>query len=571
MAHGPAPVPEFPWIQSYPPGIPQKLAPSPFANLLAMGESSERDFAHRPAFSVCLPNGMSQTLSYQEVGQLSTRFAWNLIHRFGVRPGDHVGIQIPNSHAYPIAAWGIWKAGAVLVNVNPLYTTREMHHQFVDSEIKVLVISDLFAEKLAPILPQTAIKHVILASVAECFPLIKRTLVDVKLRLSGDLKSTHFAHHKFQECLQTPWGTDHRLAPLAHPPTLKSLAVLQYTGGTTGVSKGAMLTHGNLLANAVQVVTWLGSSPAARPEVMLTALPLYHAFSFTVNFLSMYIHGAHILLVPSPRPVANLKKPLARFPVTLMTGVNTLFLNLAEEPWFQASPPRTLRFSIAGGSALLPTTERNWRRVSGSPVFEGYGLTEASPVLTYNPIDEKMARTGSIGLPLPETELRIVAEDGTPAGTGEPGEIHARGPQVMLGYWKKPEETEKILRDGWLATGDIATMDEAGFFRIIDRKKDLILVSGFNVYPNEVEAVLCQHPAVLEAAVVGDLDDRVGEIVCAHVVLRSQASATEAELREFCKASLAHYKVPRKVLFAKDLPKSPIGKILRKDLRNGAA
>ncbi|HEX8831087.1 MAG TPA: AMP-binding protein, partial [Longimicrobium sp.] len=350
---------------------------------------------------------------------------------------------------------------------------------------------------------------------------------------------------------------------------LETLAALQYTGGTTGVSKGAMLTHGNLLANTAQVLEMNSRTLDEGKETVLTALPLYHIFAFTCNLLLFYQIGGHNILIPSPRPVSNLKTAFAKFPVSAFTGVNTLFNALADEPWMTQNPPRTLKFSGAGGMALHPAVGRKWKAVTGNQPVEGYGLTETSPVVTFNPVGVAV-KEGSIGIPLPSTEVRCVDNDMNPVPQGQPGELVVRGPQVMPGYWQRPDETAKVLVDGWLRTGDIAQMDDDGFFRIVDRQKDMILVSGFNVYPNEVEEVLARHPAVREVGVIGVPDERSGEAVKAFVVV-SDAAPTSDELIAHCRESLASYKVPKQIEFRPDLPKSPIGKILRKDLRTKAS
>jgi long-chain acyl-CoA synthetase len=345
----------------------------------------------------------------------------------------------------------------------------------------------------------------------------------------------------------------------------ETLAALQYTGGTTGVSKGGMLSHGNLLANTAQMLEMAGPGLKPGVETVLTALPLYHIFAFTVNFLGFYQSGGRDILIPSPRPPSNLKKAWEKYPVTWFTGVNTLFNALLNEPWFVQNPPKHLRYSGAGGMALHGSVARRWQEVTGTPVVEGYGLTETSPVVTFNPMGGQV-KEGSIGIPLPSTEVRCVDESGVPVAQGEAGELVTSGPQVMMGYWQRPEETERVIRDGWLHTGDVAVMDEEGYFRIVDRKKDMVLVSGFNVYPNEVEECIAHHPGVQEVGVIGVPDDRTGEAVKAFVV-KKDPGLTEEALVAHCRESLAPYKVPKQIEFRTELPKTPVGKILRKDLR----
>jgi long-chain acyl-CoA synthetase len=503
---------------------------------------------------------------------LSDAFAAYLREELKIAEGARVAVQLPNSLPYPVVAFGVFKAGCVLVNTNPLYTPAEMKHQFVDSGAEVLVITELFADKLEELLGSIPVRHVVVASVPEMFPAIPRGIVrGVQRWWNKALPPIQVPHVRFMAAIAR--GREHvkRLGGSAAvqrwweavPP--QSTAALQYTGGTTGVSKGAQLSHANLLANMGQIQAMGGTYIEPGKECVLTALPLYHIFAFSANLLSFYAAGARNVLIPSPRPVQNLQRAIENTPVTWITGVNTLFNALLNEEWFAAFPPKHLKAAIAGGTALHHVVAERWEQVTGTRIAEGYGLTESSPVVTFNPLTGER-RVGSIGIPVPGTDVRLVDDEGHPVAQGQPGELIARGPQVMQGYWNQAGETAKVLRDGWLYTGDVAVMDSDGFFTIVDRKKDLILVSGFNVYPNEVEDTVSKLDAVMEAAVVGIPDGRSGEAVRVYVVKRDD-SLTAEQVLAHCRQSLTDYKIPKSVVFRDELPKSPIGKILRKDLK----
>ncbi|HYJ78592.1 MAG TPA: AMP-binding protein [Longimicrobiaceae bacterium] len=557
-----------PWTAHYVEGTRPEIDAIPYRNLADMGRQVAQRYAAQTAFSQCMPNGMAASLTYAQVDRLSDEFAAYLRGALGLQAGDRVAVQMPNCLAYPVVAFGVWKAGCVLVNTNPLYTPPEMAHQFSDSGARVLVILDMFADRLPPVLPKTQVKTVVIASITEFFPAAKAALVRFVLKyVKKQVPPVTVPHTSFGAALKAgraaAAGAD--FAGYAAGVGLESIAALQYTGGTTGVSKGAMLSHGNLLANTMQLEEVSRSFLRPGQETVLTALPLYHIFALTVNLLLFYQLGGHDVLVPSPRPMSNLKAAWEKFPITWFTGVNTMFNALMNEEWFKASPPKQLVASLAGGMALHASVAARWKEVTGTPVVEGYGLTETSPVATFNPVGGQV-KDGTIGVPMPSTDVRCVDEHGAPVAAGTPGEIVVRGPQVMLGYWQRPEETAKVLEDGWLSTGDIAVMDEQGYFKIVDRKKDMILVSGFNVYPNEVEEAIAAHPGVLEVAVIGVPDERTGEAVQAFVVKKDPA-LTEEDVIRHARESLTAYKVPRRVEFRDELPKSPIGKILRKNLR----
>ena len=561
------------WTRYYSAGMPAELPPLAQDHLARFARAHAAIHATHPAFSTCLPGGQSGSATYAQVDAQSDAFAAYLREELKLQPGDRVAVQLPNCQAYPVAAFGVFKAGCVLVNVNPLYTAAETSHQLQDSGARVLLVLDMFTDKLPEVLTQSAVRDVLVCSLTEGFPAVQGAVVRFVLR---------YVQRRVPACPVpfTPYGQalqrgQSRLDAGADRESwiagqgADSLAALQYTGGTTGVSKGAMLSHGNLLSNVEQSYLFCKHRIIPEQEVVLAPLPLYHIFAFTVNLLTFYRTGAHTILVPSPRPMSNLKAPFAKYPITWMTGVNTLYSALLNEAWFQQDPPKALKVSIAGGAALLGAVAERWRLLLGEPPTEGYGLTEASPVLCFNPLGQ--GRVGCIGVPFLSTEVRLIKEDGSEAAPGEPGELCAQGPQVMQGYWGKPEETAQVLKDGWLHTGDVAVMEPDGFLRIVDRLKDVIVLSGFKVFPNEVEDCLAKLVGVKECAIVGAPHGDQGEAVVAFVVPMEGANLTEAQVREHCRQSLTAYKVPKRVIFRTELPKSNIGKILRKDLRAEAA
>jgi long-chain acyl-CoA synthetase len=563
--------PPRPWLASYGTTIPQDLPPPSYASLADLVDRASATYAKRRAFTCVVPNGMNGTLSYAQVGAMSDAFAAYLRQDCGLQPGDRVAVQLPNGLPYPVVAFGVFKAGCVLVNTNPMYTPSEMVHQFNDSGAKVLVIVDMFADKLAEVVPQTGLQAVVLAGVPEFFPklpeIIVRGVQKVWSRTLPPVPKLAVPVLRLRAALAKgrAHGADVRSYWSGTKPD--DLALLQYTGGTTGVAKGAMLTHGNMLANLVQVQSVSGGL-MATDDCVLTALPLYHIFAFTANLMTFFEIGARNILIPSPRPVQNLQRAIENYPITWITGVNTLFNGLMNEEWFAAYPPKKLRAAIAGGTALHEAVATRWRAMTGTPLAEGYGLTETAPLVSFNPLDDR-AKPGSIGIPVPGCDVVLVDDDGKPVPTGSPGELIVHGPQVMAGYWQRPEETAKTLQKGWLFTGDVAVMDKDGFLRIVDRKKDLVLVSGFNVYPNEVEDALAKMEAVLEAAVVPIPDAKTGEAVRAYVVKNPDfaGDVSADDIIRHCKALLTDYKVPKSIIIRDELPKSPIGKILRKDLK----
>lgn len=538
-------------------------------NLPALIQTASQTYSEHLAFTTCMPNGMNGRLTYAEVDEMSDAFAVYLRECIKLEAGTRVAVQMPNCLTLPVVAFGILKAGCILVNVNPLYTKREMEHQFNDSGAQALVIVDMFVDKLDAILAKTAIKQVVITSVAQWFPPVVRGVLKAVLKYWNRAIPRHQVkaddinlalkkgrEAKAQASLDVRQYWEHL--------TRSDTALLQYTGGTTGVSKGAELTHGNLISNLEQVDSVVQGHIEPGRECILTALPMYHIFAFTVNLLAFYHKGAHNVLVPSPRPIQNCQRAFDNYPISAISGVNTLYNALLNEEWFTVYPPKTMKVAMAGGTALHQAVAERWRTIVGSPISEGYGLTETAPVICFNPIGQE--RPNSIGIPAPNTEVRIVDEQGATVPVGDPGEIIVRGPQVMKGYWNRPQDTADSVRDGWFHTGDIGVMTEDGHFSIVDRKKDMILVSGFNVYPNEIEDCIARIPQVQESAVIGVADDQTGEAVQAFVVLREEG-ITERDIIAHCKQELAAYKVPRKVVFWDELPKTPVGKVLRKEVR----
>lgn len=562
---------ERPWLAHYPSDVDHELQKPPFDHLPGLVSAASAKWGKKTAFTQVMPNGMNASLSYQQIESLSDDFASYLREELGLAQGDRVAVQMPNCLAYPIVAFGIFKAGCVLVNTNPLYTASEMVHQFSDSGATTLVVIDMFADRLPEVLSKTQIKTVVTVRISEYFsPVVHGVIRLVQKVWSRSLPKITVAHTPFKTAIAqgrkkaNPAAAKNYLQGIGPD----SIAALQYTGGTTGVAKGAMLSHGNLVSNTMQMLSMCGSFMRQGVEVVITALPLYHIFAFTVNLLGFYHVGGRNLLVPSPRPPSNLKRAFENYKVTWLTGVNTLFNALMNERWFADSPPKHLRASAAGGMALHESVAARWRTMTGTPIVEGYGLTETSPVLTFNPLGG-MQKDGTIGIPVPSTDIELLDEAGKPVGVGTPGELVAKGPQVMLGYWQKEAESKEALAGGWFHTGDIAERDSDGYFRIVDRKKDMILVSGFNVYPNEVEEQIAAVPGVLEVGVIGVPDEKTGEAVRAYVVASHPAPTSEQIVAQ-CRGHLSAYKVPHSIVFVDELPKSPIGKILRRQLRDQA-
>lgn len=550
---------DYPWFKHYPKGISKEIDPEKYKSLVDLFEESCQKYGDMPAFE-----NMGKSLSFCEVDKLSTAFAAYLQNVIKLEKGDKIALQMPNLLQYPIAMFGALKAGLVVVNTNPLYTPKEMEHQFQDSEAKAIVIVANFAYNLEKVLPNTKIETVIVTEIGDLFGGVKGWLTNLVVKHVKKMVPSYRLPEAiaFKDALKEGSSLQYKR------PEIDStdLAYLQYTGGTTGISKGAMLTHRNLISNMEQISAWMLPKLREREELVITALPLYHIFALTVNCWAMLKIGARNILITNPRDMPAFLKDLKKHPFTIITGVNTLFNGLLNQSEFANVDFKHLKVAVGGGMAVQRAVAKRWEDTTGVALAEGYGLSETSPVLTCNPIDGT-ERIGTIGMPMPSTELKCIDEEGNEVKIGEPGEIVAKGPQVMPGYWKREDETAKAFIDGWFKTGDIGIEDEDGFFSIVDRKKDMINVSGFNVYPNEIEDVIAQHPKVLEVAAIGVPNEHSNEVVKIFVVKKDE-SLTKEEIITFCKETLTKYKIPKQVEFRKELPKSNVGKILRKELRD---
>ena len=549
----------YPWLKSYPENLPYEIDPHKYSSLVDLIEQSIRKYNTTPAYEC-----MGAIISYHELDALSKNFAAFLQKR-GLKKGDRIALQMPNLLQYPIAMIGALRAGLVVVNTNPLYTAREMKHQFTDSGADAIVILANFAFNLEKIISETSIKTVIVTEIGDMLGGLKGAVVNLAVKYVKKMVPSYSLPRaiKFKDALKE--GKQAAFQPI----TLDSedIAFLQYTGGTTGVAKGAVLTHANILANIEQVSACVRVRLKEGEETMITALPLYHIYALTLNCFSMIEIGAKNILITNPRDLKAFIKELKKHPFTIISGVNTLYNALLNQPEFTSIDFSPLKAASGGGMAVQKAVAQRWQKVTGVPIAEGYGLTETSPVLTNNPIDGN-ERIGTIGFPVPNTQIMIADDDGKEVPIGESGEIYAKGPQVMREYWNRPEETQKVFtEDGWFKTGDVGVMEEDGYIRIVDRKKEMINVSGFNVYPNEIENVIALHNKVLEVGVIGVPDDKSTEVVKAFVV-KKDASLTAEELRAYCKENLTAYKVPKQVEFCDELPKSTVGKILRRKLRD---
>ena len=547
------------WLKSYPKVTPPVINIEQYHSVVHVFEVSCRRFAANKSFS-----NMGASLTYLDLQERSDAFAAFLQNDLKLKKGDRIALQMPNLLQYPIALLGALKAGLIIVNTNPLYTEREMQFQFKDSGCKAIVILANFACNLEKIIKQTDIEHVIVTEVGDQLGFAKGLLVNTVLRHVKKMVPAFNLPKaiKFNEALRK--GQSSKLTKVNL--NLDDTAFLQYTGGTTGVSKGAVLTHRNIVANMEQISSWMIPLLKEGEEVVIAALPMYHIFCMTVNGLAITKIGGHNILITNPKDIAGFIKTLRTTKFTVGTGVNTLFNALMNHPDFKKIDFKPLKVSVAGGMALQTAVAKRWKEETKSPIVEGYGLTEASPVVCCNPIDGT-DRVGTVGLPLPSTDVQLRDDDNKEVASGESGELCVRGPQVMKGYWNRPDETAKVMTsDGWLKTGDIAVVDREGFFKIVDRKKDMILVSGFNVYPNEVEDVIALHPGVLEVAAVGIPDQHSGEVVKIFVVKRDP-SLTEEQILQHARKSLTGYKMPKLVEFRSELPKTNVGKILRRALR----
>lgn len=551
---------DFPWYASYPEGIPKEVDTNEYSSIVDILESSFKKFSDKPSFTC-----MGKEFSYGELDTLSKKFASYLQNDLKLEKGARVAIMMPNILQYPVALFGILRAGMVAVNVNPLYTERELEHQLNDSEAEAIIIFTTSAHALQKIKAKTKIKHVITTQIGDLLGFPKSLLVNFVIKnvkkmvpewdIPGNIK--------FNDALAQGNTSTFKSETI----TQADIAFLQYTGGTTGVAKGAVLTHGNIVANMIQARGWIKSEIKEGEEIIITPLPLYHIFSLTANCFVFSSVGARNVLITNPRDIPGFVKELGKWQFTAFTGVNTLFNSLMNNEDFKSLDFSKLKLSLGGGMAVQKAVADQWRKVTGTPLIEAYGLTETSPAACINPLTIPEFN-GKIGLPISSTIVKILDDDGNELPMGEAGELAIKGPQVMQGYWKRDEETAKVMTsDGFFKTGDIAVMDEQGYFKIVDRKKDMILVSGFNVYPNEVEDAVVTHPGILEAAAIGVPHEKSGEVVKLFIVKKDE-SITESTVLEHCKTVLTGYKIPKHIEFRTELPKSNVGKILRKDLRN---
>ena len=558
--------PDF-WNDKRAAGVPNAIDLSTYKSVIEVFERSCKTFADRPAFS-----SMGITLTYAELERQSAAFAGYLQQHTDLKPGERIAVQLPNVLHYPVAVFGALRAGLIVVNTNPLYTPREMRHQFKDAGVRALVYLNLFGSRVQEVCTDTEIDYLIEARMGDFMPAAKGWLVNTVV---DKVKKMVPAYHlpravSFKRALRIGAG----LGVTRHPVTLDDVAVLQYTGGTTGLAKGAMLTHGNLVANMQQVracMSQLGDDghPLIKEgqEVMIAPLPLYHIYAFTANCMCMMVSGNHNVLITNPRDIAGFIKELKNWRFSALLGLNTLFVVLMDHPDFKTLDFSSLKLTNSGGTALVKATAERWEKLTGCRITEGYGLTETSPVACTNPYGD-LSRIGTVGMPVPGTTLKVINDEGVEQAMGERGELCIKGPQIMKGYWQKAEATAEVLdAEGWFKSGDIAVIDPDGFVRIVDRKKDMIIVSGFNVYPNEIEDVVMAHPKVANCAVIGVPDERSGEAVKLFVVAR-EAGVSLEELKAYCKENFTAYKVPKHIVLRDSLPMTPVGKILRRELRD---
>ncbi|AMA46788.1 long-chain-fatty-acid--CoA ligase FadD1 [Pseudomonas monteilii] len=548
------------WKDKYPAGVAAEIDADEFPNLQAVLKQSCQRFADKPAFS-----NLGKTLTYGELYSLSGAFAAWLQQHTDLQPGDRIAVQLPNVLQYPVVVFGAMRAGLVVVNTNPLYTARELEHQFKDSGAKALVCLANMAHLAEKVVPKTDVRHVIITEVADLLPPLKRLLVNSVVKY---VKKMVPAYHlpkavRFNDALAKGKGQ-----PVVEAnPGAHDVAVLQYTGGTTGVAKGAMLTHRNLVANMLQCRALMGANLREGCEILITPLPLYHIYAFTFHCMAMMLIGNHNVLITNPRDLPAMVKELSKWKFSGFVGLNTLFVALCNNDAFRALDFSSLKITLSGGMALQLSVAERWKSVTGCAICEGYGMTETSPVATVNPAEAN--RVGTIGIPVPSTLCKIVDDQGREVPHGEPGELCVKGPQVMKGYWQRQEATDEVLdHEGWLKTGDIALIEPDGYLRIVDRKKDMILVSGFNVYPNEIEDVLASLPGVLQCAAIGVPNEKSGELIKVFLVVKPGMTLTKEQVLEHTRANLTGYKIPRQVEFRDSLPTTNVGKILRRELRD---
>ncbi|NMP31610.1 AMP-binding protein [Thalassotalea sp. M1531] len=551
------------WLEkSYPPGVPYEIDPDKFSSLVEMFETYTKQYAGNTSFI-----NMGASITYQQLADQAQAFAAFLQKEWGFKPGDKFAIMMPNVLQYPVALFGALLAGLTVVNVNPLYTARELEHLLIDSDAKGILIIENFAHTLASIKNKTNVEHVIVTGLGDRLGGVKGLMVNTVVKHIKKMVPKYHIEHavKFNQVIAKGATLPFNNVEI----TPEDLAFLQYTGGTTGPSKGVMLTHRNMIANLEQSKAMTNPVFEANEEIMVTALPLYHIFALNSNCLCFIAYGGKNVLITNPRDMPGFVKELGKYRFTAITGVNTLFNGLVHTPGFEKLDFSGLKVSLGGGMAVQRPVAEKWEKITGIRLLEGYGLTECCPMVTISPYDQKEFN-GSIGLPAASTEIRLVNDDGKDVGLNEPGELWVKGPQVMKGYLNRPDATAETIEDGWLKTGDIATMDEDGYFRIVDRKKDMIIVSGFNVYPNEIEEVMAMHSGVLEAAAIGIACEATGEKIRVYIV-KSDSALTQDQVLSHARENLTKYKVPKEIVFIDEMPKSNVGKILRKELRALAA
>lgn len=547
------------WLKHYQHGVPEEINPDSYLSLVQIFNECCTKFKNNPVFT-----NMGCTITYDEFAKLTRDIAAYFQTVLKLKKGERIAIMMPNLLQYPVVLFGAMQAGLIVVNVNPLYTVRELVHQLVDSGAETIVVLANFAHVLQAALPQTAVKNIIITEIGDLFPFPKSWITNFVVKHVKKMIPSWQIPHAVPFTVAIAQGKNKPLQ--AVPLTGEDIAFLQYTGGTTGVAKGAILTHRNMVANVLQASAWIAPLMKEGKEIIITALPLYHIFSLTANCLTFMKMGGLNVLITNPRDIPNLVKEIAKLPFTAITGVNTLFNALLNNSVFSKLNFTKLKLALGGGMAVQSAVAKRWQQVTGKPLLEAYGLTETSPAAMINPLNLS-AYNGSIGIPVPSTDAMIRGENGKQVAVNEPGELCIKGPQVMRGYWNNPQETTKAFTaDGWLLTGDIASMDEEGFFYIVDRKKDMIIVSGFNVYPNEVEGVIASMPGVREVAVIGVPNGVSGEIVKA-IVVKKDPALTKEQIIAFCRQELTGYKIPKIVEFREELPKSNVGKILHRALR----
>lgn len=545
------------WKDKYPEGIPASIDLGQYRSIIDVLEYSTRKFAHRPAFS-----NMGHELSYERLYELSGQFCSYLQHHTDLRPGDRIAIMLPNVMQFPVVVFGALRAGLIVVNTNPLYTEREMERQFKDSGAKGLVVLANMAHMAEKVLPKTAIRHVVVTGVGDLFPVVKRVLVNAVVKHVKKMVPAYTIPSVVGFTRVMRLGAQRHCTDIRREND--DVAILQYTGGTTGVAKGAMLTHRNILSNMFQIKALVGGNLEEGRELLIAPLPLYHIFAFTVHCMVAVLLGEHNMLITNPRDMKSFIRDLTGKPFSMFIGLNTLFVGLMKQEAFRRLDFSHLKNTISGGMALQLDTAERWENLTGSRICEGYGMTETSPVVTINPLDK--IKLGTIGLPVPSCELKVVDGEDNDLPIGETGELCIKGPQVMKGYWQSEQATEEAMLDGWLRTGDIARIDDEGYVTIVDRKKDMVCISGFNVYPNELEEVLATHPDVVQCAVIGVPDKRSGEAIKVFVV-PGNPDLTRDEVIRFFRQNLTAYKVPKLVEFREELPTTNVGKILRRKLR----